>query len=99
MQLLDEKICRYQLKYIEKRYDGKTLSDAWPGTQMSRSRLCHQKDDILPLVTFAWYQSPSDDQEVTTGKSGSREIVLEKLFAVDSARVCDGEHLLPLSRV
>ena len=68
-------------------------------TQMSRSRLCHEKDDVLPLVTFVGYESPSDDQEVMTGKSGSREIVLGKLFAVDSALVCNGEHLLPLSRV
>lgn len=67
---------------------------------VDRNRFAKDDANVPSLVTFAGYESPGDDREVTTGKSGSRRIVSTKLFAVDSARVRDGEHLLPpLSRV
>lgn len=83
---------------MRNRYDRKTLGRV-TGYAGAEIRIVFAKD-VPSLVTFAGYESPSDDREVTTGKSGSRRIVPTKLFAVDSARLRDGEHLLPsLSRV
>lgn len=72
------------------------LSDV-PGTSRGIIRR-----DGHPSVTFAGYESPNDGRKVIAGQVGLRRLgpFPGKLFTVDSARVRDGEHLLPrLSRV
>jgi len=80
------------------RCNEEVLSDAraWPGTQVPRSgdRLVKNDVDVLPAVTFAGYESPSDDWEVMTGKSGGPgEVVRCWLSTGPMANTCYRRYL------